>query len=506
MTPWLFEALVLAMMGLSGVAAGIAVGWRHPLLLAGGAVLISGTVRVFTSVAVWSAGLPTLIQDSWWWISGLILVTAGTWAVVKHRREFFAGFGVFAAFSAVGIIVKYVLAWGERHHRDSTSVVETALMIFQSGLSPAEWDPYIKRGLSYPLMLALGPDGRMLSAITPVILLSIAALSWWLATTVMSGRVPTRWQIVAGVVVGAFSLTVPIFRVSLTYLNSHTLMALGVLAMVAALVLQAKNQALTRETIALLAFGGLIAATARVEGAVTVAVLLSVLVSSRWISTTRDRTAIVAIIVFPVVGLTWWLDAIESDLPESLGLGTAVIVLGAAVAAIVVTSPLLDRVRHFIFPAVVVVVFALLIRIPLGSSDPLATVLTQFNNLALGYGGWGVAAAALGASLVLLGWRSRSSDYRLLALMSVVLIFVTLFSKLFDGEGTLAGGFGRDGFYDSVNRMWLHTLGVVATTMIVGYAEFLHEFARRPRRNRPVAKEDPDYTANTVSVSKDSQS
>jgi len=506
MTPWLFEALVLAMIGLSGVAGGIVVGWRHPLLLAGGAVLISGTIRVFTSVSVWSAGFPTLIQAGWWWASGLLLITAGTWAVIRHRRELLTGFGFFAAFSAVGITVKYVLAWGERHHRDSTSVVETALMIFQSGLDPARWDPSVNRGLSYPLMLALGPDGRMLSAITPVILLSLAALAWWLATTIMAGRVPQRWHIVAGIIVGAFSLTVPIFRVSLTYLNAHTFMALGVLAMVAALVLLARNKALTPETIALLAFGGLIAATARVEGAITVAVLLSVLVSSRWISTARDRAAIVAIIVFPVVGLTWWLDAIESELPASLGLGTVVIVAGVAVAAIVVTSPLFDRIRHFIFPAVLVVVFALLIRIPLRSSDPVATVLAQFNNVVLGYGGWGVAATALGVSLVMLGWHSRSSEYRLLALLSVVLIFVTLFSKLFDGEGTLSGGFGRDGFYDSVNRMWLHTMGVVAVTMILGYAEFLFDFARRPRPSRRGTEPQPDYTANTVPLSKDSQS
>jgi len=69
LTPWFFESLVLAMIGLSGVAGGVAVGWRHPLLLAGGAVLVSGTIRVFTSLSVWSLGSSTLIQESWWWAS-----------------------------------------------------------------------------------------------------------------------------------------------------------------------------------------------------------------------------------------------------------------------------------------------------------------------------------------------------------------------------------------------------------------------------------------------------
>jgi hypothetical protein len=123
----------------------------------------------------------------------------------------------------------------------------------------------------------------------------------------------------------------------------------------------------------------------------------------------------------------------------------------------------------------------------------------------LGYGGWGVAAAALAASLVLLGWRARSKQYRKLASILIMMIFAALFAKLFDG-GEFGGGFGRDSFYDSANRMWLHTLGIATSAMVLGFAEFFHDVARKIRPGRGDNNPPDDYTSKTVSLSKESQS
>lgn len=503
-TPWVLEAVILSVAGLSGVAGGVLMGWRHPLLLAGGAIAVATSVRVFSSLSAWSFGALSLFQELWWGASLTLAVVGGVWAFWRARRAYLLGLSVFAGLTVVSISIKYLLAWGERHHRDSTSVVETALMIFQAEVSPLEWSPSVKRGLSFPLLLALGPDERLLASATPLVFLSLLTLVAWLASTVMAGRVPIRWQVTAGVLVGAFSLTVPIFRVALTYLNSHVLMALGLLIMVAGLILANRRGGLGPDTMGLLAVGAVVGTTARVEGIVSVAVLLAYLISSRWLRTLTDRVGSWAVIGLAGVTLAWWMEAVATGIPASYGLTTLTLVTGVFVAGAVAVIPLFDRIRWVVFPLVVAVMGGLLLRIPISSSDPLQALMAQFNNVVKGYGGWGVAALALGASLVLLGWKARSRDYKTFAMFSVVFVFVTLFSKLFDGDGFGGGGLGRDGFYDSVNRMWLHTLGIVATAMVVGYAEFLRDLftkrqpdgSKKPTRHR--------YTANTPADSKES--
>jgi len=96
---------------------------------------------------------------------------------------------------------------------------------------------------------------------------------------------------------------------------------------------------------------------------------------------------------------------------------------------------------------------------------PGELILAQWPNLGLGAGGWGTAAHVFVASALLLGLRRRSSSYRLLLALSALLIGAILYSKTFDG------GFGREGFYDSVNRMWLHVMPTILLTALIGYAE-----------------------------------
>ena len=84
-----------------------------------------------------------------------------------------------------------------------------------------------------------------------------------------------------------------------------------------------------------------------------------------------------------------------------------------------------------------------------------------------------LSSVALIASALFLGIRRRSSDYRLLLTLSVLLIGAILYPKTFDG------GFGREGFYDSVNRMWLHVMPTILLTALMGYAELIHQALSR---------------------------
>lgn len=500
-TPWLFEALALIAIGLSGVGLGIVFGWRHPLLLASLAILVSTSIRVVTALGVWSLGGFSWLTESWWVASGAAAVVGGVVGLRRARGEYLQSLGLFAVFGAVSILVKYVFQIGERHHRDSSSTVETALLVFQNELDPALWDPSEKRGLSYPLMLALGPDPRMLSIVTPLIFLSLLALSWWVAREFMRRRVPPRWQIAAGIIVLGFSLTVPIFRVALTYLNSHTLMALAVLAMAGAYLLAERDGRVTPATAAMMVLGSLVGSTARVEGIVFVAVVLALIISGRSVTTRHGRIGVFAAVAISGTSLAWWLSLIGSDVPDQFGVPLWVVALATVAVGAVVVTPLLDRMRWVFFPLAAAIIAAVIIRVAVSADNPLTPFMSQFNNVVRGYGGWGVAALALAASLVLVGWRARSVEYRKLAALLVVLIFSALFAKLFDGGG-FGGGFGRDSFYDSANRMWLHTLGVAMVAMVMGYAEFVRDVSTRWSTN-PRRFGSADYTSNTASLSKD---
>lgn len=480
MEPWLHESMVLALIGASGVGVGTLLGWRHPVLLAAMAVLVSTSIRVLTALVTWSWGMFPLLIEAWWGASIVAALAGAIVAIWRRHSTYLRALGIFAGLGALSIAVKYLFQVGERHHRDSTGVMESALLIFQNELDPQVWTPTEKRGLAYPLMLALGPDSRMLSSITPLILFSLLLLAWWLAREIMRNRVPARWQIASGALVVILSLTVPIFRVALTYINSHTLVALGLLAMMAASITSHRDRVFSAPAAAMVAIGSLVTVTARVEGIVFALVILAAIVSRPIFAGVTSRVAAATVTAFTGLPLAWWLIIIGSDIADRFGLTLWWLVLFTLAGASLVAIPLVDKVRWIFFPLAASVIAVGIAVVIANASSPFILFNSQFNNVVRGYGGWGVAALALAASIVLLGWKSRSVEYRQLLKLLVTLIFATLFAKLFDGEG-FGGGFGRDSFYDSVNRMWLHTLGIAITAMIVGYAEFINEMTQKRR-------------------------
>jgi hypothetical protein len=124
----------------------------------------------------------------------------------------------------------------------------------------------------------------------------------------------------------------------------------------------------------------------------------------------------------------------------------------------------------------------------------------MWNNVVLGYGGWGVLFPLLLVSLVIMGWRARSATYRHVALTAVAVVVGAMFAhNLFS-----SGGFGRDGFYGSLNRMFMQTTGVVALAAILGVAELLRAAAPKIFGAQPSANDTPGYTGPVTILSKDS--
>lgn len=489
MQPVVVEALVLALMGFSGVAVGLLFGIRHWIVLAFFAVAASTLLRTWSAFTAWSLGRPEWALEAWLIISILSIAVA---AATRYRAWSTAGLaiGLVGVGSVVAILTKYVLGVGERHHSDSASMLSMAIFAIQGEFDDTEVIAgSYKRGISYPLMLALGPEGRILSAYTPLVYFALLVAAGWIAWKLLAGRV--SWKVFAAVI-GAltlFSLTVPMFRAAMSYLNGHTLMGFATVLLVGGLLIARQEQRFSAIPMAFTLVGGALGATARVEGIVLVLVVVIALVGQTWWSGATQRLQLFA--TLSVIGLTftWWLSALESPVLERFGLPDWVLVLLTLVGASVAASKWIDPIRAWLLPAAAAILLVLLARVVWQSSNPVGTVLAQWPNLGLGVGGWGTAAHVFIGSAVLLGIRRRSAEYRWLLGLSVLLIAAVLFSKTFDG------GFGRASFYDSVNRMWLHVMPTILLTTLVGYSEALHAALGR----RAATQSSPRQTAATNS-------
>ncbi len=468
MHPAIYEALVLGVMGFSGVGAGLLLGIRQAIPLAIVALGATTVLRVWTAFAVWSFGVPSWNFEVWL-VGSAALLLAGIATHWRQWRVGIAALGIFAGLSVVSLSTKYLLDIGERHHSDISKVLGVALVVVQGDLDDlSQAAGSYKRGIAYPLMLALGPEGRILGGFTPVVFLMTLLLAGWLARQFLLSSVSNRMLGLVALGIAAFSVTVPIFRAAMFYLNGHTLMGFGVLLLVGGLLLARRDNHFGPLPTTFVLLGGVIGMTARIEGVVMVLVVIAALVGQQFWSQSVERIRLFAVLSLTGLSLTWWISSLDSPvlnrvgLPENgLQLLVGLSIAGAALAAL----PWIDPGRRFLLPAVAVALAFLLGREVWQSGDPVSLILAQWPNLGLGAGGWGTAAHVFVASALLLGLRRRSSSYRLLLALSALLIGAILYSKTFDG------GFGREGFYDSVNRMWLHVMPTILLTALIGYAE-----------------------------------
>lgn len=482
--PLVVDALVLALMGLSGVGAGLLLGVRQWIPLTFLAVAFSTVVRTWSTFAMWSFDLHHLITDAWVTTSATIIVVGIAFAW-RHWRTALLATSALGVASVVALTTKYVLAIGERHHTDSANAI--AVAVVGLGGEVDNLDPIAgsaKRGIAYPLMLGLGPEGRVLAGFTPLLFMMILLAVGWIAWQILrnSVRPLAFWIAVGGL--GLFSLSVPIFRAAMFYLNAHILMGFAMVLLVGGFLLARQDRSFSGLPLILTVLGGVIGVTARVEGIVLVLALLVALVGQRWWSSSVERVRLFATLAIIGLTFTWWLSTTNSPLVERFGLTSWVLVVLSLVGAALAASPWIDRLRRALLPLFAAAVVGVLIGGIAMSGDPLAQVLAQWPNLGLGRGGWATAAHVFIGSVVLLGFFRRSLAYRWLLGISALMIATILFSKGFDG-GSFSVGFGREGFYDSVNRMWLHVMPTIMVMTVVGYAELVHSaFFASARRGR----------------------
>lgn len=465
MNPAFYEALIALVIGTSGISLGLLFGIRHILLLAPFALGAGVFLRVITALGLWSLGLNQLNLELWALASLLITLAGGlTWW--RQKRLAFATLSAWAGFVAAALVAKYFLGIGEMHHTDSAEQFAISLLVIQTdsgNLSALADSP--KLGIAFPLMLALGPDERIFSIFPLLVFVTTLSLIGWL-TLRITERLPRKMLFVAWLVIALFSLTIPMVRISAFYVNSHTLMGLGIALLTTGVFLTLRTGRSHPSHNALISVGALIGSTSRFEGIFLVGVLLAILASQ--VSPPRHLRLAVALGALVAGGsLSWWTGVLDSPVIGKFGLQWWWLPVLTAVGVAVTTSPLIDGFRRFIPYVVATVLLLLLGREVWTSSDPFAKATAQVPNLIFGEGGWASAAITF-AILTLVSIRAKlSKDYLWFLGMSWLGIATILVAKTFDG------GLGRESFYDSVNRMILHIAPLIVVATVVALAEML---------------------------------
>lgn len=459
-SPELYEFLILSVLTGSGVAVALLAGFRNPFQVSFFGFGFGLVLRLVSALGLWQINQTTLLLKVWA-ISSLAIITVAF--VIRWRmwKTFLVAMLVQVTMICFALAIKYWLGVGEMEHTDSADIVANSLLVIQSGaenLTPLAENP--KRGLLYPLLLALGPGGRILSGITPLIMLNILGLASWL-TWRLTMDYRRRYRLLVISTMFLFLLSIPIGRLAFTYLNSHTLTSFGLLIMATSALLVLKHNNLSLRLSVAIAAGGIIAATSRIEAILLTGVLV-VLIASRptWRSLERWRFFFALLLI--AGSLIGWLEVLDSPLASNLGLTHLLLVAVAVFSAAALSWNGIDRIRSALPAILASVVSIYLAWVVLTSGQPLALLSAQWPNFGLGAGGWGTAALAFLAAAFLLGWRHQHFAYKWLIGATLLSIAMILASK------TLDGNFGREGFFDSVNRMVLHVLPLAYVAISVG--------------------------------------
>lgn len=473
--PVTYELAVLVLLGASGIAVSALVGLRAPVLMAVAGLGFGISLRLLAGLAAIAFGEVGLSRNLWLFLAVSAIIASG----IINRWDYkpiLQAFSLSIALTALSIAVKYVFRIGEMQHADSSDVIFRSLLVIQGGaddLSPLS-EP--KRGFLYPLMLALGPDGRILGAFTPQVFFTMALLLIWLSwrATREFGFWP---RIIALTSVGAFLLTVPMVRISITYINSHTLVGFASFLMTAAAILTIETKSYSSENAWLFAVSAVIAVTSRIEAILVVAILVASLLR-RYRLTTQERWRFSFSLLAPVISLFAWLVLTKSSLFENYGLNPLLSAGIALLAVVVASHGAFERLQKLFLPLAAVATGLYLGWTVLGSSDPIHKLTAQWENFGLGAGGWGATAWVFLLLVLLLGWRNQTSLYRWLLALSLILLAATFLSKTLDGV-TIggSGSFGRESFYDSLNRMMLHLLPLFSLTVALGLTKIIDQSA-----------------------------
>jgi hypothetical protein len=460
----LTEFAVLLLISLGGIAIAWQLGIRNMWLSVPAGLMISVVIRDILFSTMNMVHQRWIGAFSFFGILALGLVVSAWQAGRGLYKNLLLGAGV----AILSVISTRVLGFQGTPHGDSLWILTFShLFDINGNIAFLNGHTAIKRGFSYPLLLALGPSGQFLSGATPFIFGALGCLVIWAIRELVGAQPRKRvlW-VSAGLAVLTFSTVMPVRAIF--YVNGHTLTAVGMLAAAIAVVVAVREYHVTREQLLVVCLGVFTASTSRVEGIVLSALIVLPLLAQPWIR----RREIIWIISSGTFGLTMWLATYHSYIIHATHLPWYIFMAIVVGLGMLPALKIFDWVRHRIMPIALIAMGVVFI----GAEVVFHSALRKgnqalYDNLIGGSGRWGWFFPALLVCLVL-GWVKLSTpEHRTLLYITTSLVLGSLIAKMVDGGQFGHPTLGRTGWSDSLNRMWLQSFAIFLVTALVGLVQ-----------------------------------
>lgn len=461
----IFEITTLAIFMAAGFSISTLLGIKSLTQAMALGLALSVLWRTLSHTTLYLAGLAEYSQILW--LVGSLVAIAAVGILRFRDRAIWLGLGASALAGFISALVTRGLGIRGIPHSDSLWIMTLSDLMQRAGdLEIVGGRTAIKRGFAYPLSLSLGPDGSILTGLTPLIYVALVLAIIWAVVSLAPKLELKQWLWIL-LPLGLVLLTAPIILRAIWYLNGHTLTALGVTLAVAAVVISVRDSELSRQNLVTVMAGLALISLTRPEGVAFAAVIAAPLISRRWIS--RWDVRLIAGSALMSFGI--WMYVYDGYIPNLIRLYDERFPIAMLVGSFLVGLKIFDWFRFRLVPLAITGMTALLGFVIARSFAELSSdLLIQFKNMFLGAGFWGGFFIAAVVSLLLIGLKNQPESYQLLVTMSVMLVLGSLAAKLMDGGLFGDPTLGREGWTDSLNRMWLHSFGIFVITLIVGYA------------------------------------
>ena len=462
----LTEFAVLILIALGGVAIAWQLGIRNLWLSVPAGLMISVVIRDVLFATMNMVHQRWIGAFAFFGILALGLVVSAWQAGRGLYKNMLLGTGL----ALLAVFSTRVLGFQGTPHGDSLWILSFAhLFDINGNIAFLNGHTAIKRGFSYPLLLALGPSGQSLSGITPYIFGALGCLVIWAIKELVGAQPKKRVYWVAGLLfVTTFSTVMPLRAIY--YVNGHTLTAVGLLAVAIAVTVSVRDYHLTREQLLVICLGVFTASTSRIEGIVLAALLVLPVLSQPWIR----RREIMWIITSGTLGLSIWLATYHSYIINATHLPWYVFMAIFVAGGLLPAWKLFDAIRIRILPITLIAMAAVFVAAEVVFRDALRKGnQALYDNLIGGSGRWGWFFVAV-VVLLILGLRKLkelSPEHRLLLWSTSALILGSLIVKMLDGGQFGHPTLGRTGWSDSLNRMWLQSFAIFLVTALVGLVQ-----------------------------------
>lgn len=450
----IYEWMIITLSLIAGASIASLLGFKKLLELIPLGVLFATVLRTI------SFSFLNLIDQLQLNITVWFLVATVAIVLAALRGKLFIQLKALAAIAPIAlmaVLITRVERWGSPVYGDPSWILSMSELM-QSGadMEILNGRVSIKRGFAFPLMLALGNEGEYLSAFPAVLFIGLIVAIIWGVRKLAPGA--NRLSIVIGL---AVLLSAPIVIRSGLYLNGHILMALAV-TVAAVLVISAikKSSLETNELIALMVSLSVISTT-RAEGIAVAAIIAIPLIATNWIS----RKQIMLIVTSATLSTSIWLAVYNSYILNSTGLPwplfTAILV---GLGLLVSTKPLDFLRKRAVLLAVTAEIAVIVFALVLFYGELENGIISQFENIFLNQGLWGIT---LIAAFIAIGYLLVASKEKSFALLLLMLVLGQVILKMLDGGQFGEPTLGRIGWADSLNRMWLHLSGLFAIAFVL---------------------------------------